>query len=147
MIFPGTSSPSHSILATPYLTNQFSRTKPSASTMINYVIGLPSAVNIKKPHLHTPRINSLKTHSTSPLGLSKNKPASEPFHCTPKVETITGRIGLSDGSCTMYADTVTEGTRKRKARTFMTMIIWKAGEGLAVVGAVLEAVHLVSTSL
>ena len=46
----------------------------------------------------------------------------------------------------MYADTVTGGTRKRRARTFMTMIIWKAGEGLAVAEVVLEPVHLVSSS-
>ena len=47
----------------------------------------------------------------------------------------------------MYADTVMGGTRKRRARTFMTMIIWKAGEVLAVLGVALEAVHLVSTFL
>ena len=46
----------------------------------------------------------------------------------------------------MYADTVMGGTRKRRAKTFMTMIIWKAGGGLAVVGVVLEVVHPVSTS-
>lgn len=43
----------------------------------------------------------------------------------------------------MYADTVMGGTRKHRARTFMTMIIWKAGEELAVVGVLLEADRLV----
>ena len=47
----------------------------------------------------------------------------------------------------MYAGTVMGGTRKRRARTFMTMIIWKAEEDLAVWGVVVEAVHLVSTVL
>lgn len=47
----------------------------------------------------------------------------------------------------MYADTVMGGTRKRRARTFTTMIIWKAAEDLAVLGVALEAVHLVSTVL
>ena len=93
IVFPCTSSLSHSILAIPYLTNQPSRTKPSASTTINYVIGLPSAANIKKPHLPTPRTSSPKTHSIQPLGPSRNKPASEPFRCTPKAEMIMGRIG------------------------------------------------------
>ena len=45
----------------------------------------------------------------------------------------------------MYADIVMGGTRRRRARTFMTMTIWKVGEDLAVVGVVLEVVHLVST--
>ena len=93
IVFPGTSSPSQSVQATPYLTDPLSRTKPSASTTINYVIGLPSAVNIKKLHLPTPRTSSPKTHLIRPLEPSRNKPASEPFRCTPKAETIMGLIG------------------------------------------------------
>ena len=83
LVCPATSSSSHFIIATPHLTNQLSRTKPSASTPTNYVTGLPSAVNIKKPHLRTLQTNSPKTHSTPPSGPSKNKQASEPFHYTP----------------------------------------------------------------
>ena len=83
LIFTGTFSSSHSIIATRHLTNRPSRTKPSASTPTNYVIGLPSAVNIKKPHLPIPRTNSPKTHSTPPSEPSRNKPANELFHYTP----------------------------------------------------------------
>ena len=46
----------------------------------------------------------------------------------------------------MYAGTVMGGTRKRRARTFMTTTTLKGGEDLAVAGVVLEVVHLVSTS-
>ena len=93
MIFPSTSSPSRSVQATPHLTDPLFRTKPSASTTINSVIGLPSAANIRKPHLPTPRTSSPKTHSTQPLRPSRNKPASKPVHYTPKAEMIMGPIG------------------------------------------------------
>ena len=46
----------------------------------------------------------------------------------------------------MYAGTVTGGTRRLRARTFMTTITLKGGKGLAVVGVVLGLIHLVSTS-
>ena len=79
---PWPSSSSHFIIASPRLTDQPFRTKPSASTLPNYVTGLPFALNIKTPHLHTPRTNSRKSHSPMPFEPSKSKPASEPVHYT-----------------------------------------------------------------